>query len=264
MKNTIAKNVANATITSLTENPIYPFDDALNDSRLSRVGRTVGVEYHWIKFSYTSTGIIDVDTIGIFGNNFTSDATVKIQANATDVWTSPSIDQALTYSKDDKKSLDLGRDVGVWSYEFSSTQSYQYWRIYIDDSTNPDGYLQMGFVFLDESVTFPAMSINQRFKMDTNSSAYFSTSGQAYGLKRLKYQTISFNYPEVTESEKTTLDAFFHTVDVVVPYMMRVWENSLDVEPPRYVVNVSLPEYPRVEQSGGVLWAVNHEVREVF
>jgi hypothetical protein len=262
MKNIIATNIYNATITASSENPDYLFSVALTDSRLSRLGQTLTTGAQWIKFSFT--GSVDADTICLFKANFTSSATVKIQANATDVWTSPSVDQALTYTKDDRRSTELGRNVGTWSHQFSSTESYQYWRLYIDDSSNPDTYLELGFMFMDEATVFPGMSVNQVFMRNTTSETQFSTSGQAYGLKRLQYNMVSFNFPAVTETQKTTLDTFYDKTDIVTPYCMLVWESSLDVQRPLYVINTNLPEWTRIEGLGGVMWTYNQEIREVF
>jgi len=262
MKNVIAENIVNATITASSENPDYLFSVALIDSRLSRVGRTLSDSAQWVKFSFAAA--VDVDTVGIFGNNFTSGATVKIQANATDVWTSPSIDTALTYTKNNRKSTEQGRDVGVWSHQFTSTESYRYWRIYVDDAANPDTYIEMGFVFLDESTDFPGMAVNQTFPRQSTSETTFSTSGQAYGLKRLQYNGVTASFPSITQDQRETYDTFFDKVDLVTPYMMLVWESSLDKQRPIYVINTNLPEWPRVEGAGGILWRANMEVREVF
>lgn len=255
-------NIKNATITALSENPLYNFDIALIDSRLSRYGQTLTDTAQWIKFEYSSA--IDVDIIGIFGNNFTTTATVKIQANTTDVWTSPSIDQALTYTKDGNASIDLERDVGVWSHQFSSTQSYKYWRIYVDDSSNPDTYLKIGFIFMDEELVMPGMSVNQIFTSNTNSKPITSTSGQTYGIKRLKFNGAAFNFPIVTETQKTAIDKFYYNVDIVEPYMCMVWEDSLDVQRPLYVVNTTLPEWGRVEVQGGLNWTYSNEIKETY
>ena len=262
MKNIIAKNISNSTIVASSENPGYPFDTGLNDSRLSRPGRTLSNTGQWVKFSFSSA--VSVDVVGVFGNNFTTSATVKIQANTSDSWSSPPIDQTLTYSKEKRKSVQLGRSIGVWSHQFTSTQSYQYWRVTVDDPTNTDDYIQIGFMYLDEETIFPGMAINQNFKRNTTSEAFFSESGQAYGLKRLQYDTASFNYPSVTETQRTTVDEFFYEVDTVVPYMMLPWENDLDIQEPLHVINLSLPEWPRNEQRAGLLWSTNHEIRRVY
>jgi len=261
MKVIRAVNIENSTISVSSENPLYDFDTALNDSRLSRYGKTVDVNDEWIKFTYAAA--IDVDVVGIFENNFMPGATVKIQANATDVWISPSIDQALTYTKDDKASIDLGRDVGIWSYQFSSTESYKYWRLSVDDPTNPDGYIKIGFIFTDESLDMPGMSVNQTFPIVSNSTVMFSTSGQAYGLKKLQINTASFNFPVITTAQKKEMEVFYYNTDLINPYMILVWENSLDVQRPLYAVTTKLPEFYRVEVSGGVAWTCSKEIREV-
>jgi hypothetical protein len=262
MRNIIAENIFNATITASSENPYSTFTDGLIDRTLNRTGRTIATSTQWIKFSYSA--IIDVDTIAVFGNNITSGATVKIQANATDSWGSPSIDQALTFTKDYRASNLLGRDVGTWTYQFSSTESYQYWRLYIDDPSNTDGYIELGFVFMDENVDFPGMSVNQVFKRMTTSDPEFTTSQQVFALKRIQYNGANFNFPFVTETQKTTLDTFFDKTDIVFPYCMLVWESSLDIQRPLYVVNTTLPEWKRIETISGLMWSTTLEIIEVF
>jgi hypothetical protein len=263
MINIVSENIENATITVSGEDPNYTFETALNDTRLSRVGRTVSDTAQWILFSFSAA--VSVDVVGIFANNFTSGATVKIQANVTDSWGAPSIDQSLTYTKDNDKSLDFGRDVGVWSHQFSSTESYQYWRIYLDDSSNPDSYLEMGYVFLDEKYDFPGMSVNQIFTKGTTSQTSFSESGQAYGYKKLQFNGFAFSLPSLTDAQKVLISEFYRKVDITTPYMLIPWENSLDVQRPIYAINVSTPEFQRIEgASNGVMWRFNMEIREVY
>ena len=287
MKAIIAENVSNSTITSSSENSRYDFDTALNDSRLTRVGRTTSILEQWLKFSFSE--IKTVDTICIFKNNFTPNAIVKLQANNSDSRASPEAEYSLDYIKDDAMSIQLGYDVGVWVIyipdvvgnildsdnlnildsgnspilsNFNVLQ-YKYFRLYIDDPENTNDYLEIGFIFLDESVTFPGMSVNQVFKRNTTSEPAFSVSGQAYGLKRLQYNEAAFTFSSVTKAEKTLINKFFDKTDTVTPHCVLVWENSLDVQKPLYVVNTTLPEWKRVETNGGVLWAFNNSIREV-
>ena len=262
MKVIYNKNVANAVITSSTENPLYLFDTALKDSRLSRYGKTLITSASWLKFTYSAD--IDVDVIGIFGSNLTENATVSIQANATDVWTSPSVNEELTFSKDVKASIDANQSIGVWSKQFDTTQTYKYWRIVFVDSTNTDNYIKVGRVFMDEALVMPGMSVNQVFKIDTNSVQTYSTSGQVYGLKRLQYNGVSFNFPSVEDSDKKDIEEFYYKTDIITPYMMMVWEKSLSIQKPLYVVNISMPEFTRVEMQSSLIWTFDSEIREVF
>ena len=79
--------VQDATITATVENPDYPFSSALLDSRLTRVGKTIDVEDQSILFEFADD--ITSEYAIILKHNFTSSATVKLQANTSDDWTTP-------------------------------------------------------------------------------------------------------------------------------------------------------------------------------
>jgi hypothetical protein len=133
-----SNRVDTATITASSEVASLP---ASNVAQLwkSKVWRTTGYASEWIKFNFGAAAA--VRALALVGHNFTSGATVKIQANATDVWTSPSIDVTLAYN--------AANLVYLWS----SDQSFQYWRITIVDASNPAGYLEVGRVFLGQTAT---------------------------------------------------------------------------------------------------------------
>lgn len=91
---------------------------------------------------------VEVDTVWLGNVNLTSGATVKIQANASDSWGAPSVDETLTVSG-------LGQDpahVNLW-HELSSAQTYRYWRLLITDGSNPDGWLEVGEWWLGSRVS---------------------------------------------------------------------------------------------------------------
>ena len=235
-------HVFNATISSFTENPDYSFDTALKDTRLSRIGRTTDDDDQWLKFTFSAA--VNVDYACILAHNISSGATVKIQANATDVWTSPSIDVAMTYNAD------------YIIHAFSSTQSYQYWRIFIDDASNPDNYVSVGQVFLGEKLTMPGMDGAQVLPKKSNSVATKSISGQLYGDVRLKYKSAEVMFPLITETQRTAINKFFDTVDVVRPFILLIWENNLDVEPLIYCALTEELTWTKLAQSA-VNWTLS-------
>lgn len=65
--------------------------------------------------------------------------TVKIQANATDVWTAPSIDQTITYHQYNTCKV------------FTNTTSYRYWRLRLQESD--------GFIVDNDALTVPGAGI---------------------------------------------------------------------------------------------------------
>lgn len=240
--------VKTATIAASSENENYLFSTALNDSRLSRYARTIDDSAEWIKFSFGSA--VAADYILIQNHNFTSGATVKIQANATDVWTSPSFD--LTLTVDD-----------IICAKFSAQQTYQYWRIYIDDSSNPDTYLQISKIFLGTYLDMPGMNLDQSIFRKSTATARKSNSGQLYGEKRLKYKTATITFSDVTNTKKIEIDTFFDYVDIVNPFWLLIWEDDLDIEPPLYASLTKDIEWSRMIYQT-LLWQFSLSVEECF
>lgn len=242
-------HIENATITPSTENPEYDFDTALNDTRLSRVGRTTSDTNQNIVFSFTGT--VDVTYIALLTNNLTSGATVTIEANSSDSWGAPPVQETLTYYD------------GYWVTSFTQ-ETYQYWRLTIDDSSNPDGYLELSYVFLGESLAMPPMLRNQKLPKTTTSTSQKSKRGQLYGNRELIVRTANINFAQaIADSYKTNIDTFFEAVETIKPFIMLVWENSLDVEPPMYCNLTKNLEWSRAKGED-VTWNLTIDVEECF
>lgn len=124
-----------ATITSSSETGDLA-DDNVVDDRVAKPWRTTGVSSEWIKFDLGSA--VSLTCLGMFGFNLTSSATVTLQANSIDDWTTPPFDQTLTLVTDTDGNV-LERLV-----HFPSTSAYQYWRVTFADASNSDGYIEVG------------------------------------------------------------------------------------------------------------------------
>ena len=237
------------TITPLTEDPNYLFMDAWQDTRLTRYARTVG--------DAAQTFVIDlgvaraVDYCAILDHNFSSGATIKIQGNATNVWTAPSIDITLTHAADN-----------IY-YEFSATQTYRYWRLTVDDASNTDTYLQISKLWLSSFLQFPYMAKSQKIPTASGSTAQESISGQSYGDKKLIYRYGTITFPYVTDADKIKIDALFNVVDKTDPIMTVIWEDDIDDYPPIYSRLTSDLEWTRVENVGRI-WTVQISFKEIF
>ena len=171
--------VSSATITPLTEDPNYLFEDAWQDTRLTRYARTVDDDDQTFILDLGSKRAVDYCTI--LGHNFTSGATIKIQGNASNVWTAPSVDITLTYTANN-----------IY-YAFSSTQTYRYWRLTVDDASNTDTYLQISKLWLSSYLQLPYMAKSQKIPTASTSTAQESISGQSYGDKKLIYRYGNIN-----------------------------------------------------------------------
>jgi len=133
-----ANRVDAASITASSELSTLP---ATNVTQIwkSRVWRATGCASEWIKFDFGAAAA--VRAFVLVGHNLTAAATIKIQANATDVWTSPSIDQVVTYH--------AANLVYLWTTD----QPYRFWRVTLADPGNPNGYVEAGRIFLGQTTT---------------------------------------------------------------------------------------------------------------
>ncbi len=110
---------------------------------------------------------IEIKGFGIKGHNFQNDAVLKLQANTTNSFVSPSFSVTIPITTD----LIMGY--------FSSAQTYRYWRIYIEDIDNPDGYVKIGRPFLG-SYFSPVIEARRDYneEYEDNSKKLFSEGGQ--------------------------------------------------------------------------------------
>lgn len=139
-------SVSGVVITPDSEATLYPKTNLYNYNPAS-VFRTVdAASAHNIVFDFGVATTID--TLAIANPNFRTSATVTIQANATNAWGAPSFSETVTLSG-------LGTDPPFYNlfHKLSSSQNFRYFRLLISDIGNPDGYYEMGEVWLGVRVT---------------------------------------------------------------------------------------------------------------
>lgn len=240
--------VEDATITSYSENPQMKWEDALLDTRLSRMGQSAGVDDEWIKFAFS--GAVSASYCVIHNHNLTDSATVKIQGNATDTWGSPSLEETLTVD-----------DVCYVSF---TEDDYQYWRLYLDDPTNTDGYIQLSKVFLGTYLQMPSFARTYRYPKRTTSIATKSGSGQLYGDRRIRPRVAEFQFNNISEADRLLIETFFDEVENIRPYTLIIWENDLDVQLPVWVNNtVELLDWQKADVEG-LRWNFPLSVEQCF
>lgn len=240
--------VEGATITASTENPDYDFTTAFNDDRLSRVGRTVSDTSQTIVFDLLSA--VAVSKILIQNHNFTSGVTLTLEAHTSDSWGAPSYTTSLTYTADY-----IYKDLG-------SNQTYRYWRLSVSDASNPDDYLEISKVFLGTHIAV-YMDTAMVLDYDTNSTVSKSISGQAYSNRQLDFKKAKFVLSDITPATRILLKAFWDHVNIVKPWWLIIWEESLTTEPPIYNLLTKPMSWNKVATEGG-LWTVGIEIEETF
>jgi hypothetical protein len=194
--------------------PNYPVTNVL-DSRLSRIFKTDGELTAEIVFDAGSA--VTVSGIAIANHNISfSFSTVKLQANATDVWTAPSFE------------LDLTCESSLISCDFPE-ETYRYWRLQVIDSTNANGYIQLGRVWIGQSYVTPGISTTLTHDRTSASVKSSSTSGQTYQDKRFLYSSINTTFPAVTHTEKAEIFNILDTIDIGEPFFVTFDETCSDI-----------------------------------
>lgn len=156
--------------------------------------------------------------LGPLGEVFSvsSNATIKIQANNVNSWTSPAIDQSLERS-----------DMGAVTFLDNNTdQNYRYWRLYIQDRENtlgPQGF-KIGIFWLSTYVTLTLAGIGSGFSRNTldPSSVAVSENGAKYFNLRPKIFSLSGDIPAVVGSERRALEQFFYDAGVSKPFFISI------------------------------------------
>ena len=128
------------TMTALSEETNFPVTNTQRRIPGRRWRSTGCVEDQTITVNFYAE--VAVQAFCIRGNNFSSDAVVKIQGNDEDVWADPGFEATLSPI-----------DERVMAVYFDDPVTYQYWRLLISDATNPDGYVEAGPIFIGPCFT---------------------------------------------------------------------------------------------------------------
>ncbi len=206
----------NATLARSTEAPRYPVE-SLQDTRLSRVFRTADVSDEYVKIETEITA----SRLAILAHNLTSGATITLQGNNTDSWTTPAFSHTCTWKED------------IILEKFTQA-TYSYWRLYIHDPANTDGYIELGGLFLGTYLQLPNMSIDQEIPDVTTSEASESATGQTYGDEGYIYRNPKINFPSITHTQRGNIRTMWRSVKNVTPVITVIWANREDIETPIY------------------------------
>lgn len=237
-------NVYSATITGDIDS-----DDAFTEPRLSSVAVTTGLSSQHVLFTHTAA--VDVDYACLYGSNLTSGATVTLEGNTSNAWTTPAASVTLAYYG--------GQYIG----SFSTTQSYRYWRLTLTDAANTDTHLTIPWFYYGEKLTMPGMDTGQVISKQSNSIVQKSSTGQLYGSKVINPKAAKVAFSDIVQTDKTAIETFTAYCDLVHPFIVLTWEDNLDVEAPLFVSLTEMPEWTR-SKNPGLLWNMTLSMEECF
>jgi hypothetical protein len=143
----------------------------------------------------------------------TPSAVLTLQGNETDTWTNPSYSKTLGYSD---SAISVLSDNGLHS------EPLRYWRLKLEDSSNPQGFIEIGSLFLGDffkpvrgAVQFPFAG-----KYVDRSNTVFSEGGQSFSDIREKTEQFELNWFGLTVLEKEEIDQHFENYGVSIPFFV--------------------------------------------
>ena len=193
----------------------------LQSRLVQRVARSSGATLAATKFDLDLGAAKQTGVVSLVVHNFSVLAKVRItgadnagfvspiyQTAWLDVWPAGMIPQSLLEWEDDNfwfGTLSANARAGYQSpfiHVLPTSQTLQWWRVEIDDSTNSDGYVQVGRLFISPSWR-PSINYALGAELDYRDSSPIETSlsGAEYFDVRGKAREFGFTLEGLTESE---------------------------------------------------------------
>lgn len=205
----------NATAYS-SQNASFPASNLFTFPRRSKVWRSSTVSSaQYLSWDLGATSqpkaFIAIGRKDVPINISTSGATIKLLGNDTDVWTSPSYEKAISY---DTRALQI----------ISSTAlaSHRYWRLSIDDTSNTDGYIELGWCFLGDY--FEPSSGSAVFPLSAGyidySTTSYSLAGQSYSEIRGYTEQFGLRWQYLDKTDKEAIDVIFDEYGTHTPFFI--------------------------------------------
>ena len=224
----------------------YPINNVKNP-HLSLRWRATGDTSETITMDSTD---LDPDGAFIAGTNLTASAVVKIQGNATDIWTSPSVN--ITMEKKD----------GIY-YSYSSLlTTMKYWRFIIADATNPDGYIEVGRAWLGDSIEVEGPHTNFVETRNNTSITTISLSGQSYGDVGYIYRSWNMAFPFWDDIEKGNIEDFSDYVNKAKPFFVQFADRDDIILGPFYCILTNNIDLDHIKTLN--VWSGQLNIREIF
>lgn len=188
------------------------------------------------------------------GVNISPSATIKIQGNTTDAWSTPAIDLTVPYA-----------DFALARWDYDGLGTYRYWRFSFLDKENINTYIEFGAVYLGGfhdatrgCVVFP---LGEQY--DDRSVVVFSESGQSYSQKLPKSMRYRMEWNGLTKDEKESLENHWESVGLTESFFSIVdSQDAFSVTNENTAKLFKFASPPQVELVSPNNFSMNWELRE--
>jgi len=167
--------------------------------------------------------------IALMNHNLTSGATVTIQGNSSDLWTSPPFSQSLSF-----KAPDM--------YDMFTAETWRYWRLVVDDSARPLADIKIG-----ELILGTLTELDRNYDWDLKEEQIYKNivheteGGNFWSYELFDRKSWTMKFSDLTGSQLGEIKALMETVRgnaypflaVIesVPYYVRLQESIVTSRP---------------------------------
>lgn len=220
------------TNTAVSIGPTIGFTTAANSTgALTYTGSLVAIHTEeWVVFDFGSAVVVDSVAIlfdPVEGATVDLSGALTIQANASNVWTAPSVSVALTIDSDDVVSTNF----------FTSDQTFRYWRLKIVDPNNPNLYVEIPKLILaNATVLDDNPEIGFSYVRNDQSVLSKTDYGHLYADELPKLRKMTFSYKAFLYSDVETLINIFNTVGTTRPFAISLDSTEAIFDKDRFFV----------------------------
>lgn len=185
-----------------------------------------------------------------------STATVKVQGNATDAWSSPQVDETATVT-------DYG--VGFVDRDGIGGLACRWWKIKIQDFDNAFGHVELGAVLLGTHIALTRGSPVFPFEVSEEdlSQRQFSEAGRLVTSKRNQSRTMTLNWEGLTKAEFDEVFSVFETYGMHSAFAILLDEDAVfSSDFIRWAKLVRMSQEPRERLVSPNNWSVTWLLRE--
>lgn len=207
----------------------FPASNLKHAFRSKRIRTVEGTTTLAVVFDLVTTE--DIDSVALFwpkedGVRLSNTAVVKIQANATNTWTSPSVDQTLT----------IDNTYMVASHFFTANQNYRYWRVYIDDPGNANDFIELGVCWLGKGLAIPNAQNGFKFHPVDTSKVTKTDFGHKYVDQYPIITSLDVSYQYLTYEEIQIFENAFRINGISKPVLIAIDADGDVFNPNHYLV----------------------------
>lgn len=182
---------------------------------LAQIYRATGHTHEWLRFD--AGAATTANAVFVAGHNFSTGATVKIEANISAVFTGA----ALSYTFD-MPTDGFGGGLTKLFHCWATNQSYRYWRLYVSDTAGAT-CIEVGRIMVGRYIE-PTRNIREKFSLGFNdpSTGIQTVGRQGYYSLRPQRAQLAYEVIDAKEDQFNQLAGIYAEVGQHTPFVVAI------------------------------------------